>query len=46
MYKENEDEIEETQKKKKFNIFDWYYRQGKIDEKTTFNCGFCLYGFS
>lgn len=33
--KENENNT--TEKKKKFNLFDWYYRQGKISDKEDIN---------
>lgn len=38
MYEYEEEELEEAKpKKKRFNIFDWYYRQGKESDKSDIN---------
>lgn len=38
MYEYEEEELEEAKpKKKRFNIFDWYYRQGKENDKADIN---------
>lgn len=34
---EYEEEVEEKPKKKRFNLFDWYYRQGKESDKADIN---------
>lgn len=36
-YEEEEEEEENRPKKKRFNIFDWYYRQGKSSDKDDIN---------